>query len=650
MKVKFEIEIKNLIWFAVMSVLAAVLFFITEYPWWVMVGFWAVYFVVVCLKFELDEKLLWLWTSVLMLGGSVLTMFSIQYLLLEPELFAKTSDIKLFWNIVCCLAVYLLFLALFNNGGIAAAVSHVGLLCFGFINYFVYLFRGNEFSLADIRAIGTGLSVAANYKFTLESRSSFVILAAVLFVTLSVKWAVKFEQKWVARLIAFLLMIVCGIAIVLNSTGINTETWEKKGSYRNGYLLNFALQIRDSIIHAPEGYSEEVIEKLERAYTCVEDSSLESEAKEPTVIVIMNESFADLSVLGDLKTNMELTPFMDSLTENTVKGYALASVYGAKTPNSEWEYMTGNSMAFLPDGAVVYQQYISDQPTSIVSNLKNNGYTCVAMHPYYETGWRRNQIYPTLGYDEMYFIDDFDQTKLMRKYITDQEMYDKIIERFEKRGVKEKLYIMGITMQNHGGYGEVYDNFEQYVFKLGVSYTDANQYLQLIHESDAALENLITYFSNVDEPVEIVFFGDHQPGLNSKFYEVMNGKGLTGLTLDEVQDLYKVPFFIWTNYPTEAETVDITSLNYLSTMTLERANIRLPAYNQFLADMMEEIPAINSRGYYSKARERFLHIEEAAGKEAEWIKKYHILQYNNMFDKKNKSEKFFPYIQRMAEH
>ena len=90
MKVKFEIEIKNLIWFAVMSVLAAVLFFITEYPWWVMVGFWAVYFVVVCLKFELDEKLLWLWSSVLMLGGSVLTMFSIQYLLLEPELFAKT--------------------------------------------------------------------------------------------------------------------------------------------------------------------------------------------------------------------------------------------------------------------------------------------------------------------------------------------------------------------------------------------------------------------------------------------------------------------------------------------------------------------------------------------------------------------------------
>lgn len=149
----------------------------------------------------------------------------------------------------------------------------------------------------------------------------------------------------------------------------------------------------------------------------------------------MNESFADLSVVGDFETNTQVTPFMDSLSENTLKGYALSSVYGAKTPNSEWEFETGNSMAFLPDGSVVYQQYINDDPTSIVSNLKNIGYTTVAMHPYYATGWSRNKIYPHLGYDETYFIDDFDQTKILREYITDQELYDKIIDRYEKRAM-----------------------------------------------------------------------------------------------------------------------------------------------------------------------------------------------------------------------
>ena len=79
-------------------------------------------------------------------------------------------------------------------------------------------------------------------------------------------------------------------------------------------------------------------------------------------------------------------------------------------------------------------------------------------------------------------------------------------------------------------------------------------------------------------------------------------------------------------------------------MTLERANIDLPAYNKFLADMMEVVPAINSRGYYSKTAGGFLHIDEASGEEAEWIKNYNILQYNSMFDEKNKSSLFFPYI------
>ena len=135
-----------------------------------------------------------------------------------------------------------------------------------------------------------------------------------------------------------------------------------------------------------------------------------------------------------------------------------------------------------------------------MSNLKDIGYTCVAMHPYYATGWSRNQVYPDIGYDEMHFIDDFDQSKILREYITDQELYDKIIDRYESRGANEKLYLMGITMQNHGGYGEPYDNFHEDVYKIGRSYTDANQYLSLVHESDKAVENLINYFSSVDDP------------------------------------------------------------------------------------------------------------------------------------------------------
>ena len=642
-KIKLEYDKKHNIRAAIAIILAIVMYVTIGFHIGVLIAYGLLYYLIKSLKIDLDQRCPWLWTAILFVSGAIFTTFSIQYMLLDSELFQRMSDLKWVLNVLCCLVVYLVVQLFTNNAGLSCIISHTSLLSFAFINYFVYLFRGNEFTFSDIRSIGTGLSVAGNYKLQLNDRGAYAIFGAALFIAFVRKCHVKFARAWQMRIIDAMLAAICVIIVGMAAYDVNTETWEQKGTYRNGYILNYILGIRDSFIAQPDGYSEEAIQKLEKKYSSNDKDYSKTDVKDPTIIVIMNESFSDLSVLGDLQTNIPLTPFIDSLKENTTKGYALSSVFGAKTPNSEWEYLTGNSMAFLPAGSVVYQQYISDTPTSIVSNLKDDGYTCVAMHPYYATGWSRNQVYPKIGYDEMHFIDDFDQTKILREYITDQELYDKIIERYESRGANEKLYLMGITMQNHGGYGEPYDNFNEECYKIGRSYTDANQYLSLVHESDKAVKNLIEYFSKVDDPVEIVFFGDHQPSLNSNFYPLLNGKGMSGLTEDELEALYTVPFFIWTNYDTPEETVDITSLNFLSTMTLERAGIELPAYNKVLADMMETVPAVNSRGYYSKEKQCYQHIDDATGEEAEWIKNYHMLQYNSMFDKKGRSNLFFPY-------
>lgn len=650
MKMKFKIGLEynweNNIYVAVASVLAIPLAITSSCHIVVPLVFTALYYLVKSLRIELDERLPWLWTGILFVGGAALSTFSTQYLLLDSELFSRLKTEKWLLNILCALVVYLLIQLFINNSNVSCIIASVFLLVLAFANYFVYLFRGNEFSFADIRAVGTGLSVASNYQLKLNDRGVYVLLAETLFIALVRKCKIHFEEKWHMRIVDFLLGALCCVGIVMNAMYVNTETWEQKGTYLNGYILNFVLGVRDSFVGQPEGYSADAVEKLEQQYGENGDEYKEADEKDPTIIVIMNESFADLHTIGDFETNQPLTPFIDSLQENTVKGYALSSVFGAKTPNSEWEFLSGNSMAFLPTGSVVYQQYISSRPASLVSNLKDRGYTCVAMHPYYATGWSRNQVYPNLGYDEMHFVEDFDQTRILREYITDEELYDKIIDRYENRGRREKLYLMGITMQNHGGYGQAYDNFEEECFKIGRSYTDANQYFSLIHESDQAVKKLITYFSKQEDPVEIVFFGDHQPSLCSSFYPLLNGKGLSGLTEDELENLYKVPFFIWTNYDTPEETVDITSLNFLSTIALERAGIPLPTYNRFLAQMRETVPAINSRGYYSITEGKFLHIDEAQGEEAEWIRQYRILQYNSMFDRKGRSQVFFPYYQQ----
>ncbi len=643
----------------------------------VLLAFGACYFLIRSFTFEVKREgaLPWIWSGFLLAAGSIFTAYHVQYLLLDAELRSRITREKMIYNILCCLVMFLAVQMATSRTDLSCIIAHSFLMLVAGINYFVYLFRGNEFIFSDLKSIQTGLSVAGNYQFVIDDRARYVILISALYLALMHKMQVVIPRRVLSGAVCFSLAVLCSVYIGEKTQYVVTETWEQKGSYRNGYVLNFVLSVRDSFVREPEGYSTEAVAALEERYAAGTDTAGTAGAEgepggpegaggppdaaqetgavpgeaagspeRPTIIVVMSESYADLSVVGNFRTNMDVTPFYDSLRENTVKGYALSSVFGAKTPNSEWEFMTGNSMAFLPSGSVVYQQYITDTPTSIVSNLKNEGYTCVAMHPYYETGWSRNMVYPDLGFDEAYFLDDFDKTKLVREYVTDRELYESIIGRFERRAANEDLFVMSISMQNHGGYMDKFENFPEPVRMLGLNYPDVNQYLSLLYESDAALEYLITYFEQVDEPVEIVFFGDHQPSLSSSFYPHLNGKGLSGLTEDELEALYTVPFFIWTNYESEEEEVEITSLNYLATMALERAGIPLPAYNRFLSDLMEEVPAINSRGYYSKAAKGFLHRSEAAGTEAQWIRDYEILQYNNMFGGKEQSSFFFPYL------
>ena len=130
---------------------------------------------------------------------------------------------------------------------------------------------------------------------------------------------VQFESAIHMRIISILLTIICVLYVIMNSMSLNTETWEKKGTYRNGYLLNFVLGIRDSFVKAPDAYSKAAVDKIAGNFKETDSSYSQSDAKNPTIIVIMNESFADLSVVGDFKTNTQVTPFMDSLSENTLK-------------------------------------------------------------------------------------------------------------------------------------------------------------------------------------------------------------------------------------------------------------------------------------------------------------------------------------------
>lgn len=334
-------------------------------------------------------------------------------------------------------------------------------------------------------------------------------------------------------------------------------------------------------------------------------------------------------------------PYYDSLINNTVKGYALSSIYGGGTPNSEYEFLTGNTMAFLPFGSIAYQQFVKSETSSMVRYLESINYKTYATHPYHASGWLRTAVYPYLGFDGYSFLDDYHQANMIRKFVSDQEMYEYIVHKYEESDV-EQQFIFSVSMQNHGSYDYVGNEFVNEIQLEGYSqaYPDVEQYLTLIHKSDEALEYLIEYFERVDEPVVVVLYGDHFPSLNNKFYEEVHGGSFD--TLDEQILQYKVPFMIWANYDIEEEYVECTSLNYLSNYLYKVAGIPMPAYNQILCKIEKKIPAINALGYYSLENERFQTIEEASGEEACILNEYAQLQYNCIFDIKNRSKILFP--------
>ena len=209
-----------------------------------------------------------------MLGtGGIFTAYHIQYLLLDAELRAKISDNKMFLNVLCCLVVFLVIQIFTNNTGLTCLISHIVLLSLAGINYFVYLFRGNEFIFSDLKSIQTGLSVAGNYEFVLDARAGYVILLSTLYVAFIRKLHVSFKKRIPISIVCISLAILCCVYIGKHTQGVVTETWEQKGSYRNGYILNFVLSIRDCFIAEPDGYSKEAVKELEDQYSKEADTN-----------------------------------------------------------------------------------------------------------------------------------------------------------------------------------------------------------------------------------------------------------------------------------------------------------------------------------------------------------------------------------------
>lgn len=562
--------------------------------------------------------------------------------------------------------IYVLYLAAFAVCGrtrIAVPLVSVSLYLISLAEAFVVAFRGRPIMFWDVFALRTAISVSGNYSFVI-TRAMKLAFLGLLAVNL-LAWALPLRVKgWKPRLLfaggSAGLAVGFGLwffGYLAPAWGLGINMWAVNETYREyGYVLSTAVSFRYAVKKKPEGYSqarirqiyEEIIGKDEELLASNGDVGMQAEGDitPVNIICIMNESLADLQTAGDFETNREYFPFLNGLEENAVRGSLCVPVFGSMTSNTEFEFLTGDSMALLPSNCIAYQFYIHPGTYGLTSTLKDQGYRPVAVHPYPRENWNRDESYRNMGFDDFLDIEDFEGSGELRNYVSDRANYEKLIELVEaKENPSDRLFLFNVTMQNHGGYESTYENFDQEIWLTGDlegKYPKTDQFLSLMKASDDALEYLTGYFEQSGEPTMIVMFGDHQPSVEDGFFDEIAGQPSEQVPDSQRIMWYETPFLIWTNYEMKSEDKGPMGAVYLSSEVLKRAGLSMTPFNQFMLEMEEQLPVIHPLGCYDR-QGNYYTWEAVAGEQSPYrklISDYQCLVYNHCFDA-NTYEKMF---------
>lgn len=613
-------------------------------------------------------------------------------------------------NLAIYYMLYLGVYTVFRTTKIGWPVLNVLLYVLAVVEYFVISFRERPAMIWDVLAIRTAMTVSANYNYTITPT---LVLTFLAMAALSV-WAWKCPKHllgsskrticsfavWGVSSATFLAVL---FQVIAPKCKLDVPMWDPVVSFENeGVVLSTALSFKSVIAPKPERYSaaeaESLFENLNSGKDAETSAVVSGEIDEGTdegtderteknetilgengsqeivgqeyiqqipenVICIMNESFSDLRLFNGLvgnrsfETDKPFLEFYDSLSEdaNTQKGNLYVPVFGAMTANSEYEFLTGNSCAFVPQGSIPYQFFTKPGDNSLAKVFREQGYETIAMHPYPGYNWNRTEAYENLGFDmflDQKFYDEL-EVKLMeeqgmefsrpRDYMSDQSDYDAILHLIKEKEDNEKLFIFNVTMQNHGGFEVANLEADVHVTELNGEpcegqYPKADQYLTLIEMSDEALEYFLGELEKVEEPTMVVMFGDHQPSVETEFFEELYGMRWTEVPGALKINSFKTPYMIWTNYDRETDATGDMSAFMLGSQVLEEAGMAQTGLFAAADGLMENYDAVHAMGVLSEDGVFFDGQEQGMLDRFEDIREFHVLQYYEIFESQNRKE------------
>lgn len=542
------------------------------------------------------------WGCFVLIFSIVMCFLSIEYLS-GNNVSVRMGTTAILMNLCILSGILFLFLAAFGSSMLAGALVSTISLVFALINHYTLKFRGTVLLPSDIYSVSTAYHVAHNYNITLDRE---ILNVTVLFLLLILMlYKTNFKQGKKSRLASGGLALAAISWMVFISVNeqeeykLGVDVYQDSQTDRSqelGFLLNFSENIKYLYLQRPEGYS---LTEVQNVYDRYAGGETEDADSLPNIIVIMNESFADLRYVGDFDSNFE---YMENFyriaeEENAKAGKCVVSVYGGGTSCSEFEFLTGCSMLFLASGNAPYQQYVHKEMDALPAYLRQKEYSTYAVHAANPQSWNRDTAYPRLGFDSFISIEDdiFDNATYCRYWVDDKSMMDMVASLQEE--TEGHLFEFGITIQCHGGYA--YENYEStvQVENMESEYPEVNQYLSLISEVDRAFGEFIETLKDSGEPVIVLMFGDHLPQLDNRFYNELK-QGRSSITEAQLQlEMHETPYLFWANYDVDfSEVPDVISANFLSAYLLKAGGIELDPYSNYLYELSKKYPVVSRTG------------------------------------------------------
>lgn len=259
-------------------------------------------------------------------------------------------------------------------------------------------------------------------------------------------------------------------------------------------------------------------------------------APPPDIVVVQSESFFDARHKFPFIRPEVLAQFDALRADADAFGTLDVAAWGANTVRTEFAFLSG----MRPEALGVhkfnpYRKLAQQGVTTLASHLKGLGYRTVCVHPYPASFYRREHVYPVMGFDDFFDIASFKDAPRFGPYVSDAAVADHVSRLIADRGDDARpLFVFVITMENHGPLhwetvdaGDEQRYFDVEKGRLPSSCGDLVAYVRHLANADAMFGRLAGALSGSSRPSTLCIYGDHVPIMPAVYSEMGAPDGKT---------------------------------------------------------------------------------------------------------------------------